>query len=256
MIMAERPQEITRTYFLSAGETDAEGCMPMARIFERVIEVATDHANILNIGYAKLIESGIGWVLTRMSVEMLRYPRINETYSLTTWIEGFNRLYSDRCFVLCDADGNEIGHIRTMWMAIDIKKRTAADLTQYEDDLPIGTRKCPVEMQRKLPPLTEISKENTYTFRFSDLDFNRHVNTVQYVRLLLNQWPLEFFDANEISRFDIAFHQECHFGETVEIRLEGYDPCGCVPHDDTKCEIVREGKRAVAAVLSFRHRSE
>ena len=65
-------------FFLTAGECDAEGRMPLTRVAERIIEVATEHANALGIGYAALIKKNLGWVLSRLSIEMKRFPGINE----------------------------------------------------------------------------------------------------------------------------------------------------------------------------------
>lgn len=241
--MVELPDHHAAHYFLTAGETDAQGLMPMTLIIARCIEAATEHANILGIGYDALKEHGIGWVLARISVEMQRYPKINERYSLTTWIEGLNRLYSDRCFELCDAEGHAIGHIRSMWIAIDMEQRTAADLTVLDlSRFLISDRRCPVPKPRKLPPLTD-PKETEYTFRYTDIDFNRHVNTVQYVRVILNQWSMQFFDTHRITHFDMAFHQECHYADTVAVKVSEDGP-------EARCEIVKsDGTRAVAASM-------
>ena len=46
---------LSHKYFLTAGESDAEGRMPLTLVAERIIEVATEHANSLGIGYATLI---------------------------------------------------------------------------------------------------------------------------------------------------------------------------------------------------------
>ncbi len=240
------PTELTQTYVLLAGDTDAQSRMPMSLIVTRAIEVATDHANALGIGYARLKEHGIGWVLTRLTVDMVRYPRINETYSVTTWIEGYNRLYSDRCYIITGANGETLGHMRSMWVAIDFKTRSAADLSLFEvEAFPISERSCPVPKQRKLRQLT-CRRERDYMFGYSDIDFNRHVNTVQYVRQLLNLWSLEFFDHHQISRFAIAFHNECHYGETVQMCVE--EPDGGL---ETACEIIRDGQRMVACEITF-----
>ena len=81
---------------LTAGESDAEGRMPLTLLTERLIENATEHANALGIGYADLLPLGIGWVLSRVSVEMTSWPAINEAYTVTTWIESYNRRFSER----------------------------------------------------------------------------------------------------------------------------------------------------------------
>lgn len=241
------PSELTNNYYLTAAEADAQGRMPVWLLVSRVIEVATNHANILGIGYDALIRHGIAWVLTRLSIEMTSYPRINEHYSFTTWIESYNRLYSDRCFLITDGDGAPIGHARSMWVAIDVKTRSAADLTQLNTEgLIISERLCPVKRIGKQRPLPVQAPTVDYTVQFCDIDLNRHVNTVQYVRHILNQWPMDVYDHNMISRFDIQFHNECHYGDTLQIRHLDTDDHRAL------CEIIDpEGRHAVAATLTF-----
>lgn len=222
--MKQTNDELSRTYFLTAGECDAQGKMPIWLIAERAIETAIEHANSLSIGYSDLLKFGIGWVLTRLSIEMKRYPGINETYTVTTWIEGYNRRFSDRCYLITDAEGREIGHIRSMWMAINFETREGADLDEIERGcFPVSERKCPVSRPGKVPPPCEDDIRRNYTFRFCDLDFNRHVNTIQYIKLILNGWTLAHYDAEEIERFDVTFHHECLFDQTVEISVRNLD---------------------------------
>lgn len=240
--------ELSHSYFLTAGECDAQGLMPVTLVAERAIEVATEHANALGIGYDALIKKGIGWVLTRLSIEMLSYPGINASYTLTTWIEGYNRLCCDRCFVITDAEGREIGHVRSMWVAMDMRSRTAADLGDLgREAFPISDRKCPIDRFSRVPALPADASAGSYTFRYRDIDFNRHVNSVRYMDLILNHWSMDHYDHNCISRFEIAYHQECYFGDTVEV-------CVASSGDTTSCEILRDGSKAVAASVGWKRK--
>ena len=55
-------------YNLTAGESDAHSLMPVTLMVERIIEIATRHANSLEVGYEQLKNAGVGWVLSRMSL--------------------------------------------------------------------------------------------------------------------------------------------------------------------------------------------
>lgn len=87
-------KEYQQSFYLSAGECNPQCEMPLTLLVSRVIEVATNHANSWGVGYARLIEDNQGWVLSRVTVEMKRYPRVDEWYTLTTWIEDYNRHFS------------------------------------------------------------------------------------------------------------------------------------------------------------------
>lgn len=240
------PTDYRHSYFLTAGESNACGRMPFTLITERVIEVATEHANALGIGYAALIKRNMGWVLSRLSIEMYRYPEINEHYTLTTWIESYNRHFSLRNIAVTAADGTVFGYIRTVWVAMDFVTRSMADLTSFEKEaFPTADIDCPIAPTPRIAaPGAEASAE-PYTFKYCDIDFNRHVNTVRYLTMILNRWSLEHFDSHSIRRFDMIFRKECHYGEEVILNTEDK------PDDTSICAISRNGERLVEAQIQW-----
>ena len=245
----EQNVEFTHCYYLTAGEAGAQSSMPLTLLVQRVIEVATEHANALGIGYATLSVHGIAWVLSKISIEMQRYPDINEDYCLTTWIESYNRRFCDRCFAVTGGDGQPVDYIRTMWTAIDVERRCVADLTAFEQAaFPVSSRSCPVAKPVRLPALPADASVQDYTFKYCDIDFNRHVNSVRYLALVLNHWPLDHFDHNTIRRIDICYHHECHFGQTVQLRVASQG-------HESECEIVHDGVRAVGLRISWAPRA-
>lgn len=186
------PTELTVGYRMTAAGASAQGTLPLSTLVADVIQVATDHANALGVGYSRLIEDGNSWVLSRLTIEVDRMPRINEDYSLTTWIEGFNRHFSERNFELC-ASGVTIGYMRTVWVAINVATRRPADLSGISHlQSTVSDRRCPIEPQRRIPsPPADMADVYEVIFRSSDIDFNRHVTTTRYMELAVDSLPLE-----------------------------------------------------------------
>lgn len=241
----------SQEYVLTAGESNAEGRMPLTLLAERIIEVATCHANALGIGYSTLIRAGAGWVLSRMSIEMKRYPGINERYSLTTWIESYNRRFSERNVAITGAGPEDVlGYARTVWVAMDFATRGAVDLERFgAGSFPTADQPCPIARAPRIAAFPVVDRQ-PYTFRYCDLDFNRHVNTVRYIELILNGWTLDFYDSHHLERFDILFHRECHYGEAVELCVSGADGdgrqlCSIVARDD-------DARPAVSAAVTWK----
>lgn len=241
-------KEYIADYFLTAGECTPEGTIPVTLLANRIIETATFHANILGVGYENLITNGMAWVLSRMSIEMRNWPKVNRKYSLRTWVESYNRHFSERNFEITDENGGLLGYARTVWMTINLTTRQSGQLDGMEklaesvSDRPCLMDKCP----RFAPLSADADKSGEYTFRYTDCDFNRHVNTVRYMELLLNQWTLDFHDAHRTERFDIAFMRESYFGETVEVLVKETEP------DAFRCEIVGPDGPCVRAAITYR----
>ena len=225
-------QELTQTFFLSAGETDAEGKLSLPLLTSKIIDIATAHANSLGIGNPSMAHLRRGWVLSRLAIEMTEYPKVNDSYSLTTWVESWNRHFSERNFAITAADGRVLGYARSIWMVLDTETRESTGLSHL--NLPegiISSRECPIPRQGKhhlILPLSfdgelprgavkSTAEPQHYTFKYCDIDYYRHVNTVRYVQMLLNRFSLEFFDTHEIERMELTFMRESLYGQTVAI---------------------------------------
>lgn len=116
----------SKSWLLTPGECNCEKEMSVWLMTERIIDVATEHANSWGVGYARLILDNQAWVLSRVAIEMKRWPKVNETYTLSTWVEDYNRHFSERNIEVTDTDGNVIGHARTVWVVIDLRHDKAA----------------------------------------------------------------------------------------------------------------------------------
>lgn len=209
------------SYFLTPGECNAQQLMPLPLLVARIIEVATHHADSLDIGYPTIRHQGNTWVLSRLSIEMARWPKVDEDYSLTTWVERFGRFWSDRNFRISDGDGITIGYARTVWVIMNMESRRPADLSLYPqiEGICATDETCPIEHPAKLPKL-DAPTVAAYSFQYSDIDFNRHVNSCRYIELLLNRWEMEWHDRHPIARFDINYLKEALYGEQVTIAID------------------------------------
>lgn len=235
-------------YYLAAGECNPQGEMPLTLLMTRIIEVATFHANSWGAGYARLIQDNQVWVLSRVTIEVDRYPKVNENYRLTTWIEDYNRHFSQRNMRLDDADGNPLGYVRTIWMVIDMNTRASVDISQlsYMSDK-ITDLPCPIDPISRLRSI-EVGHVVDYTFSYTDCDFNRHVNTVRYLSHLMDMFDMDCYDHFFIRRMDISFIKETHYGETAMFIINDDDPI------DSRLSITIDGNDHVRARFLWQER--
>lgn len=231
--MAKTPY-IEKTYFLSASDANAEGELSLTSLTTNIIDIATDHANALGIGNPSMEDIRAGWVLSRITVDMDKVPKVNSHYILKTWIEDFNRHYSARCFSVRSPEGEIYGYCRTIWLVIDAETHKNLGLSHFNfpAELILGD-KAPIPMQEKHFPIVEKSEEMSgksilathkpfrYEFKYCDLDFYRHVNTVRYVTMLLNQFTLKEHDETRVKRMELSFLHEANYGmHTILLRSD------------------------------------
>ena len=218
-------KEYSKTFYMSAGECNPQGEMPVSLLVSRLIEIATLHANSWGVGFDRLISDNHAWVLSRVTTEMKRYPRAGEDYEIITWIEDYNRHFSQRNMeIRSTTTGEVLGFARTIWMVIDLAARTGVDISQLSYiSSNVSPRECPIEPQSRLRPVADATRTTEHTFGYTDCDFNRHVNTVRYLELLMNQFSLSHYDNNFIARMEMAFVKETHYGATAQVLINDSD---------------------------------
>lgn len=218
-------------FFLSAGESNADKEMAQTILTAKLIDIATAHANHWDIGNMDMIDPNCGWVLSRLTIEMHSYPKVNEDYTIETWAVKWNRHFSERDYCIKDDSGSILGYARSIWMILDLRTHSNFNL----DTLPFRKeylldRECPIaaqakhrllvlpeEEEAKSPRAVTAEKVGSYRFQYCDLDFYRHVNTVRYVALLMNRYSLRQHDEMRVRRFELSFLSEGAYDMEVDI---------------------------------------
>lgn len=209
----------TNEFFLTASEVNAQREMPLSRLVTTLIDTATGHANLLGIGFDRMIREGISWVLSRLTIDMPEAPTVNRSYRLSTWVESTSRLFSERDFEMTDAEsGRTVMRAHSTWMAVNMTTRRPGDLSPIWEGLDIvSDRKFEGERGGKLLPVQDPEREYRYRFAVSDIDVNRHVTTRRYIDLITDVWPLDHYESMRPSRFEVAFKHEAHYDEEARV---------------------------------------
>lgn len=213
------PLQLSHNSAITAAGCDAARRLPPSTIVADIIDLAVAHADLLGVGFAAMEPHGIMWVMGRLSIEVEHWPGMFDSYELTTWVEGINRLFSERDFELRVND-TVAGYARTIWSAIDMTTRRSASLTPVIEalgDAATPSRPCPIDKGQRPTAPSEPYETRHFTFGLSDLDFNRHVTTTRYVDLIMDTVPLDLYDRSALKRLDIAFHREARYADSVDI---------------------------------------
>lgn len=204
----------------AAGDCNPMGQLQFQKIVAHMIEIATWHANELGVGFDRLSKFGAGWILSRLGVEMSRYPMANDYLNIETWVSSFNRLFTERRYRFSADDGSVYGEARTIWMGLDYATRRPADLSQLEDRIRPAREAPDIAPPLKLKGTEDTSgwHDEQFRYRFTDLDINGHVTTTSYVRSSMNTHTLATYREHYISRFDMTFMHESQAETPLVIR--------------------------------------
>lgn len=186
-----------------------------------ILNTAGTDAHGKGFGVDALNADNHTWVLSRMAIEFDYLPVQYTDYTIATWINDYGRVLSTRNFTLTDASGREFGRAVTQWAMLDLQSRTALDLSWVGDahadaivDVP-----SPAERPRKIREVNPTQRLEHHVV-YSDIDFNRHVNTLRYIEMMLDMLPLELLTEEAPLRLDIHFLHECRYGELLSVGCE------------------------------------
>lgn len=208
-------------YRVEPQEVDFTLRATIASLTSAILNVAGVDAHGKGFGVDALHAENHSWVLSRMAVEFDAFPGQYTDYTVATWISDYGRVLSTRNFTLTDASGREFGRAVSQWAMIDLKSRAAVDLSGVgrEHAEAIVNEPSPAERPRKI---REVVPERSAEHRvvYSDIDFNRHVNTIRYLEMMLDMLPVDMLAGDAPVRLDIHFLRECRYGQTLTIGYE------------------------------------
>jgi medium-chain acyl-[acyl-carrier-protein] hydrolase len=206
-------------FVLRYRDVDMYGRWKPESIFILMQEVSDRHAAALQGDRSVLIEQGIAWVLSRMHVQMSRYPRVLESVSMTTWPGEGNRFMFSRHYRFTDDGGREIGRATSIWVLLDVHTRKALPAARLPVPLPdTSDIPAPLGQPKKLKapdcPLQKVE----YRARYEDYDINGHVNNTRYAAWFSDLSDISYHADHVLADFQVNYSQEIRPG--AEIILE------------------------------------
>jgi acyl-ACP thioesterase len=202
-------------------------------------EAAVNHAEARNFGYEVMIRQNIAWVLSRQMIKLYDIPRLNQKIIVETWANATTRTMAIRDFSILNKEKEIIGIARTSWMVLDIIKRRPVlltkDILEHIPTIPDRLSE-PLELEKIPLPDQSPEKEIIYRVVYSDLDMNHHVNNINYLKWVLDEFHLEFRNKYRISSIETNYLGEALYGETLArdtIAISGSEYLTKITNKDT-----------------------
>jgi acyl-ACP thioesterase len=217
--MADLAAEASYTVHLF--DTEAHGTLSVRALWDYLQETAGYHTQLLGIAPEDLRPRGLAWILSRLRMQVRRYPSLGERVTVRTWPTGFDRLFALRDFTMRDAAGSVIASAASAWLAI--KLDTLRPIRVQTIFNPPGMDALPSALDariEKLPGPATAESESAFRVRFGDLDANRHVGNSRYVEWVVESAGQERLEGSMVAGLGIDFISETPYGGDVVVRTQ------------------------------------
>ena len=206
----------SQTYEVTDFAVNRYGRMKTSMILFLAQEVAGKHCNVLSVDYDTLAAKNMFWAVTRHRVQITRLPVRGETIRIETWPMPTTRVAYPRSMVAYDAQGRECFRSISLWVLMDLQKRSmilpgksgidvAGTLRGMELDSPAGLVAKTLQNQR--------SRQVCFT----DLDRNGHMNNTKYLDWIDDLLPSSFHENHSPREFTVCYLSESREGQTLDM---------------------------------------
>jgi len=201
-------------YEIKAGYSamDESFRMNITSILDCFQDAATFEAENGPIDTQYLYQHKIVWLLSSWQIVIARRPNMNEQIKVTTSPYDFKGFFGYRNFTIEGMDGEILIRAASIWTLVDTEKGTPAKPTQeLKGGYPLSEKLDMNYAPRKIAILGEGAQQEAFPVRKYQIDSNRHVNNVEYVKM-----ALEFVDCpDKISELRVEYKKSAHYGDSV-----------------------------------------
>ena len=210
-------------YLVHSYEIDMDSRLSIVSAINFFQESAWRNAESLGVGFNDLAEKNRFWVLSRLYVEMYRYPLWGDAIKLETWPKGMENMFAMRDFRLKTADGNDIlGAGVSAWLVIDATTHRLLRVEQICDLIPCYPHNAVEYKLGKIVLAPVMTPQTRIIAGYTDVDVNNHVNNVSYLNWAVNYLPAEV-DKLTVRSAELNFLSEARLRSPVEILYGNID---------------------------------
>lgn len=224
----------TKTFSVTATDVDRFDRLKPSCALHFLQEAAGDHSTLLEAGRDALKRRGLFWAVIRHRVQITALPKAGQQVRVETWPMPTTRSAYPRSAVMRDAQGNELLRSISLWVLMDPASRRMV-LPGKSGVEVLGTlRGGELAVPGSLVHLPD-GNATERTVRFSDLDWNGHMNNCRYLDWVTDLLPSEFHRSHSIKDFSVCYLNECRENDRLQLRWL-LDEQGCLEVGATRKE--------------------
>ena len=210
-------KKYTDTFEIVSYMTDRQSLALPSSILKFLQEIANAHSSEFGFGYEELSKKNATFLLVNVSLDIMRSPVLHEKVKATTWSVGKKGIRYIRRTVIEDEKGEAIAYAESVWVLADTESHRI--ITKADDigfDLPDCDDKYSDLRCGKIVHPEDMILQGKRRIRYTDIDYNGHLNNCKYADFVLDFMPCEIM-GKRVSSLDIYFHSEAKDGDKIEI---------------------------------------
>lgn len=211
-----------KQYTVQVSDIDFRQQLKLSSLFGYLQDMATEHAIKLGVGRSSIQNKHeVIWVLIRVRVDIIRYPKLKEEITIETWPDQPNKIEFDRNFFIYDSNNNIIAKAVTTWVIIDFNTRKLKRSSLIEVNFPESGREKAINCELgKIKSKGNLNINYKKTVGYSDIDINEHLNNAKYIDYIMDCFSLENHKKYFVKSIEVNYIREALPGETIVLQTD------------------------------------
>lgn len=233
-----------KSMIIGASMCDNTAKLSVPSMFALFMDLATEHANELNLSADILAKKGIIWITVRTKVCIYDLPQMSDKVIAETWPEAPGRIRCNRYYRISAPDGKVLVEGKTEWAMLEV---TSGKLYRIADIYPkeiehIEEIICEAPFARIPENFENCTEKSEYTVHSIDIDRSQHMNNAAYIRAIFSAFSCDELKNANIHEIDVSFRSQCYERDQLSIRCregEGFFDIGIIRDDGNIAVVAR-----------------
>lgn len=181
-------------------------------------ETAAAHCGEFKLSGIDLKPLNLFWVLTRMHVQIKRFPHWHEKIRIQTWEKSHSYISQPRDFLIIDEQGDTIVRASSIWAIINgqSKPQKLEDF-DWEGRFPLEENAVTTKAFPRMAAAPKPDLPVVHQVLHSDIDLNEHVNNTKYLQWVLDEMGHDFCTRHQPTEISIHFISQLFPGDKYYI---------------------------------------
>ena len=207
-----------KNYTVGPSDCDHTSRLGMPAAFEAFMDIASEHAESLDIGVTFMKETGLFWLTAKTRVRIYRNPRMEQNIVIETWPLRPRGIQEIRDYRIRSESGEVLAEGKTQWAMLDTG---SGELIRMEELFPedfefVEEKVLDEPFLRITDDVSDCEEIGSYTVRSVDIDLGGHMNNSAYVRALFGAFSTGELDDMKIHDCEVCFKKTCYEGDVLK----------------------------------------
>lgn len=213
--------KIEQIYKLGLREVGMKNKLTNYGILAFLEDIATYHSGLVGYGVNDVEKNKGAFLILDWNLEVKKRLCFNDTIKVKTYALPIDKPSFNcyRNFEVYDENDDMVAIATSKWIFYNFEQRKIVKLDEEKLNLfnPEGNLKEAEEKVTKLKEPTSYKEMIEYQVRRANIDVNKHMNNLVYLKLANEILPEEVYFGEELNNLRITYKHQIRLGETVKI---------------------------------------